>query len=257
MICRGAAFAADPVPDLKAGLLGRSYPVGAQVTGAAGIGVPLWGDTTRWKYGYARLALNGATSVVVNRIGVEAQVFPVSILGFSAGYDLGVRHFRPRFIDCAVLECEGRVDRAFVRSQLFFALAGVMLNLNVRYEGLHSYGSGRPFFDELTLLRGRNSGEALLQYNPVLLYSLNDAWRVGGISFYTRALDSGGYSHLYGPLAVWSGPDRLSVAGGIGMNESVVVHPAVTVFFTVQMMIEPSLGVADLRLRKRSYSSLF
>ncbi|NDG86004.1 MAG: hypothetical protein EBX52_13325 [Proteobacteria bacterium] len=175
----GAAGAADPVPDLKVGLLGRTYPIGPQVAGSAGVGVPLWGDTGHWKYGYARLALNGATSVVVNRIGVEAQLFPVSILGFSAGFDMGLRNFRPRFVDCAVLECEGRVDRAYVKSQLFFGLKGVILNFNVRYEGLHSYKSGRPFFDEFTLLRGRNSGEALLHYDPVLLYRLNDCWMVG------------------------------------------------------------------------------
>jgi hypothetical protein len=251
------AWGGDWVPDLKWGLIGRSYPVGAQFIGSAGVSVPIWGDTQKWKYGFARIALNGATSAVVNRVGAEIQLFPVSILGVSAGFDSGVRSFRPRFVDCQNLECEGRVDRAYLRGQMFFGMKNVFLNFNVRYEGIHSYESGRPFFDEMNLIWGRNYGETILQYNPLVLYRLNSVWMVGGISLYTRALDSGGSSHLYGPVVVWSEPENWSIAGGLGFNQSSLVQRGVSLFFSAQMTIEPSLQIGDLSRRKRNYSSLF
>jgi len=253
----GTAWGVDWVPDLKWGLLGRSYPVGAQFVGSAGAGIPLWGDTQSWKYGFTRLALNGATSAVVNRVGLEFQVFPISILGVSAGFDSGLRNFRPRFVDCVLLECEGRVDRAYLRGQLFLGVKNLFFNLNVRYEGVHSYKSGKPFFDEMMLVQGRNFGEALLQYNPVLLYRLSEVWMVGGVSLYTRALDSGGASHLYGPTVVWTESENWTIAGGIGLNQSPLVHSGISLFFSAQMTLEPSLQVGDLSRRKKRYSSLF
>ncbi len=243
------AFASVFVPDLRVGLLGRSYPVGAQLVGSAGLGARIWGRTDQWKYGYARLAFNGATSVVVNRAGVEVQLFPVSILGVSAGYESGVRNFRPRFLDCNAVECEGRVDRAYLRGQLFFGVKGVVLNWNVRYEQLRAYRSERPFFDEMTLLRGRSAGEVVIQHNPILLYRVSPEWKVGATSLYSRALDSGGYSHMYGPLVAWSDPVKWSVAGGIGINQSPLFAPGFTVFFMAQMAIAPSLQISDLAFR--------
>jgi hypothetical protein len=250
---RGADFA----PDLRVALNGRSYPIGAQVVASGSLGVPIWGKTDTWKYGYARLSLNAATSVVVNRVGLEAQLFPISILGFAAGFDSGVRSFVPRFLDCGVYECEGRVDRIYLRAQFIAAAKGLILLFNARSEVLHSYKSGRPFFDEMTLLRGRNYGESILTLNPVLLYRINPAWSAGGVWFYSRALDSGGTAHLAGPVVSFSELSGFSVTAGVGMNQSVLVHPAVALFFSAQWNLEPSLQVNDLLLRKRVYSSLF
>src|SRR5690606_39253684 len=101
--------------DIRLGLNARTYPIGAQITGALGVAYPLWGATSTWKYGYVRAGLNIGTSVVVNRIGGEIQFFPVSIAGITAGYDTGVRNFIPRWLDCNTFECTGRVDRKYLR----------------------------------------------------------------------------------------------------------------------------------------------
>jgi hypothetical protein len=251
------SWAFDLVPDLKVALNGRSYPIGAQVVSSAGLGVSLWGDTRSWKYGFARVALNGATSVVVNRIGAEFQLFPVSILGVSAGFDSGTRNFGPRFVNCGQYECTGRVDRLYLKGQLFAGYKKIILNFNVRSETLHSYETSKPFYDELTLLHGHSNGERLLMLNPLVLYQINSEVSVGAISFYTRALDSGGFSHLYGPIAAFSDAHQWSFAGGMGLNESPLAHSAITAFFTIQITLEPSLQVTDLSFRRVSYSSLF
>jgi len=244
------AQAAQLYPDLRVGLNGRSYPIGAQIVGSAGLAVPIWGSFEQWKYGYARLALNGGTSAVVNRIGAEVQVFPISILGVSVGFDSGVRNFVPKFLDCRVYECTGRVDRTYIRTQMFGAVKDFSFNLNFRTETIRSFASGKPFFDEMTLLRGRPSGETITTFNPILLYRLNPSWNVGAISLYSTAVDSGGYSHMYGPIATWSDLKKWSIAGGVGLNESVIVHSGLTLFFTAQLAIEPSLQISDKPFRR-------
>ena len=253
----GSAFGAEIAWDAKASLNARSYPIGIQAVGSLGLGAPLWGRTDTWKYGFARVGLNAATSAVVNRVGIEAQLHPVSILGFSAGYDTGERSFSPRFLDCAAVECLGRVDRAYLKVQAIGAAGPVVFAFQARSEVLHSYESARPFYDELTLTIGRPSGERVLTLNPILLYRLDDRWSAGGISFYSRALDTGGASHLYGPIASYSRDDRWTFAGGFGINSSPVVHQAMALFFTLQRTFEPSLQIQDLRIRKRVFQGFF
>jgi hypothetical protein len=249
-IALASANALPLFPDLRFGLNGRSYPVGAQLVGSAGVAVPIWGSLDAWKYGYTRVALNGGTSAVVNRIGAEVQFFPISILGVSAGFDSGVRNFVPKFLDCGVYECTGRVDRNYLRFILFGAVKDFSFNLNFRTEVIRSYGSGKPFFDEMTLVRGRSSGETITTFSPILLYRLSEEWSVGGASLYSTAVDSGGFSHLYGPIVSWTDSKQWSVAGGIGLNESVIVRSGISLFFTAQFVIEPSLQISDLRMRK-------
>ena len=245
------------LPDLKLGLNGRTHPVGAQIVGQGGIAAPLWGDTTTWKYGYIRFASNIATSVVVNRVGLEVQVFPISIFGVTAGYDTGARAYTPNYIDCATLQCNGRIDRKYLKSVLVGASHGVVVSMLGRYEELIAPGTEKPFFDEMTLLSGRNYGERILTLNPAVLYTLDDVYRVGFTSLYSRAIDTGGSSNLYGPILSFTQGRNWTGVAGVGLNESALVHSAWTAFFSIQFTIFPSLNVAETPLREKTYSSLF
>ena len=242
--------------DLKLGLSARSYPVGAQAAGFFGTSVKLWGDSDNWKYGYLRGAVNLATSAVVNRAGVELQFYPISILGFSAGYDWGVRAFTPKFLNCSIFECDGRVDRRYLKVNAVAAYRRFIFAGWMRYEELKAFHTPKPFFDEVTLLVGKNSGERVVTYNPALLYSIDPTWKVGAMSLYSHALDSGGYSHLYGPVVNWTstsfvGEPQISVIGGVGLNRSPVVQSALTAFAVLQYTIEPSLSINDLGMRSK------
>lgn len=240
---------ADTLWDLKLGLNGRTYPIGAQVIATGGYNFRLWGDTTTWKYGYARLALNAATSAVVNRIGGEVQFFPISILGISAGYDWGVRNITMKFLNCQMFECNGRIDRKYLKANAVAAYKGVIVSFMARYENLRAPVAHKPFFDEVTLLVGRASGEDTITLNPALLYTLNDRWKVGATSLYSRAIDTGGgYTHMYGPIVNW-GLDRWNVIAGAGLNRSPVVHSGYAAFFTMSYALSPSLAIQELQMR--------
>ena len=236
-------------PDLKLNLNGRTYPIGPQFVGALGLGYPLWGDTQTWKYGYVRGGLSLATSAVVNRVGVEFQVFPISIAGVTFGYDSGIRNFVPKWLDCNIFECTGRVDRKYVRFSLVGAYSGFSMLLTGRYEEIRGFNSAKPLFDEVTLLFGRQSGEHIFTFNPVVLYKVADHTSVGFASLYNHALDSGTHSHLYGPEPQWN------YLLGLGLNSSSLVHSAICGFFLLQYNIKPSLGVVDLALRNSMRSS--
>ncbi len=245
------------VPDLKFGFNSRTYPIGAQITAAPALGVPLWGDTSTWKYGYVRLATNLATSVVVNRAGIELQVYPISILGLSLGADSGVRNITPKYLDCSLYQCNGIINRKFLKFNAVGAYHGVILTVNGRYEELTAIGSTKPFFDEMTLLTGNQNGEHVFSLNPALLYTLNDTYKVGFTSLYSHAIDANDYSHLYGPIAVMNTEPRLNLIGGVGLNRSPVVNSGWAAFFVMQYTFKEGLNIADQALRTETYSSLF
>ena len=236
--------------DQKVGLNVRTYPIGFQAFGTVGINQALWGDPSTWKYGYLRGALNGATSAVVNRGGVEFQVFPSSILGLSAGYDWGYRSYTPHYVNCVLLACNGRVDRFFVKANFVAAYSNIIFLMNARYDHLHSFDTAKSaFFDEMTLLTGQSRGERVMTWNPILLYSLSPKVRVGAMSLYSHAIDTGDFSHLYGPIANYSWSNSLSLIGGAGLNRSPVVESALSAFFVLQYTIAPSLSINDLSSR--------
>lgn len=236
--------------DFKLGLNGRTYPIGAQIAASGGLAYSFWGDTKTWKYGYARAGLNLMTSAVVNRAGIELQVFPISIFGISAGYDTGTRNFIPKWLDCNLYECTGRVDRKHMRAALVAAYSGFSFMFIARYEELRGFNStSKLVFDETTLVLAKRDGESVFTMNPVLLYQVGERTNVGLVSLYTRALNTGGYSHLYGPIVSHSTSPKFNILAGIGLNTSPVVHSGLCGFFQLQYNIKPSLSVMDLALR--------
>lgn len=252
-ISTASAAGWNPEPDLRVGLNGRTWPIGAQLVASLGAGQLLWGPEAprndegkvNWQYGYARLAVNAATSMVVNRIGVEAQVFPLSILGFSAGYDVGTRNFTPKQIDCSGVECNGMIMRKFLRMQLLGSHAGITISINGRYEELRAPDAKKPFFDEMTLIVGTPEGEHVMTWTPALLYGVAPRWQAGGAMLYSRAIDTGGDSLLYGPVVSHQPMPEMSILVGIGLNRSPVVHSAIAGFFAIQWMLDGGLAITD------------
>jgi len=241
-------------PDLKLSFNGRSYPAGMQVVGALGVAYPIWGDHQTWKYGYVRGGLNLMTSAVVNHAGIELQVYPISIAGITFGYDTGIRNYVPSWLDCNFIECTGRLDRKYVRFNLFAAHSHFYFMLMSRYDELHGYGSSKPMFDEVTILVGNRNGEKVFTLNPVVLYKLTDLTSIGVVSLYSHALDTGGYSHLFGPLVNLTPQPKFNALLGVGLNSSPVAHSAITAFFLLQYNIAPSLAITDLAIRDASES---
>ncbi len=236
--------------DLKLSLNGRTYPIGTQIVGALGVSYPVWGNTQSWKYGYLRGGLNLMTSGVVNRAGLEFQFFPISIFGVTLGYDTGVRNYVPKWVDCNLYECTGRSDRKQIRLNFVAAHSGVSFLMVARYEELRGYSnSSKPVFDETTILFGKKSGENILTWSPALLYDVSEHTKVGLISLYSRALDTGGYSHLYGPIVNLNPEPKFNALFGVGLNSSPIAHSAICGFFTLQYNIKPSMSVMDLGLR--------
>ncbi len=243
--------------DQRAAALGRSYPIGVQAAYSLGYNVKLWQDDRSiddpkhsWKYGYFRLATNMATSAVINRIGLEAQWFPISIFGISLGHDWGLRHFKPPFAECKIYECMGLVKRAYLRGQFVAAASGWVLSIQSRYDQLTHQGfNSTRFFDEMTLLNSQTPRERVFTFNPVLLYTLTDRYRVGMISLFSHGIDSGDTSHLWGPVTQISFNTRTSMILGAGQNSATSIHSALGVFVMLNHVIQPSMAIQDLKIK--------
>ena len=244
-------------PDLKLGFNGRSYPVGAQIVGNLGANYRLWGDSQTWKYGYLRGGLNLMTSVVVNRAGLEFSLFPVSIVGITVGYDTGARNYVPKFLDCNLYECTGRVDRKRVSISAIAAYEDFSMMMLIKYEELRGFGSAtKPVYDETTLLIGQRSGEAVFTLNPILLYRTSERTNIGVTSLYSHAIDTGGYSNLYGPLMTYTPKAKMNVVVGLGLNSSPVVQSGLCGFMMFHYNIISSLSVMELADRSVRDSSI-
>lgn len=253
-LAQASDLGSDLAWDARAGFNGRTYPIGAQVVGTLGVAYPIWGKwreplpngKVNWQHGYVRLVANGATSVVVNRMGFEFQFFPVSILGFSVGQDWGVRNFVPKVVNCEGITCDGFVTRRYLRWISVGAVGKFVWNIAGRYEELRAPEASQPrFWDEMTLVTGASSGERVLTWLPVVLYQLNDRWQAGGAALYSHAIDTGGDSLMYGPVVGYrTGPDFTAIVG-LGPIHSPQAKAGFTGFFTLQWMLKGGISIMD------------
>ncbi len=208
-------------PDAQVSLQGRSYPFGLIFGGTAGYSQKLYSGTPekKWRYGYVRAAVNAASIGVVNRIGGELQVYPISIFGFSVGQDITFRNFKPQWIDCATLQCTGRMHRLYLRGLTAIGAKGVTFLLQWRYERIRSFGAREKYFDELTILSGRAAGETELTLMPIVQYKINDQFSAGAMALHTRAINTKNTSLMMGPLMNVRFTDW-TLAVGAGTNQS-------------------------------------
>ena len=146
---------------------------------------------------------------------------------------------------------------SIAKAQLVAAYKGFVVNVMGRYEELRAPDGFRPFFDEVTLLSGRFSGQPVFTLNPALLYTLDETWKLGATTLLSRSIGTEDFSNLWGPIASFQAKPEVSILGGIGLNRSPFVQSGWSAFLVIQYTLKASLSIIDLPLRDEPYSSLF
>jgi hypothetical protein len=230
--------------DLSLGSMARSYPAGALGVATAGYSKKIY-DEGAWKYGYARAAVNAGTIGVVNRVGGELQFAPISILLLGVGQDFTFRAFRPGFVDCTSFQCVGPTQRRFIRGHFVIAIKRVSFLLQWRYERVRSLGGVTEFFDEMTVVRGRSSGETMLSFLSAALVRTTQELSLGVAGLTTRAIQSRNSSLMLGPAGTYRFTSGASLLVGFGVSRSPFIDPGFSAFSQIQFPLYPGPSILE------------
>lgn len=230
--------------DLSVGALARTYPAGALAVASGGYSHKLF-DEGAWKYGYARAAMNAGSIGVVNRLGGELQIAPISIFLIGVGQDFTFRAFSPGFVDCTSFQCIGPTQRRFVRGHFVIAVKRVSFLVQWRYERVRSLGGMPEFFDEMTVVRGRSTGETMLSFLSALLVKTTDQLSLGVAGLSTRAVQSRNSSLMAGPAGTYKFESGASLLVGFGVSRSPFISPGLSAFSQIQFPLYPGPSILE------------
>ncbi len=144
--------------DLNYGIQGRTLPsFGAELYAESGYNKILWGKKEQPKdflYGLVRPSLGASTSGVINSVKGEIELFPISILGFSAGRQIIHSNYDFPFFDCTQVTCKGEYQRNFIESKMVLGHKGWIALGNYKTDNMHAPLSGKPMADWRNVIIG-------------------------------------------------------------------------------------------------------
>jgi len=172
---------AQAVYDYSSHFITRSFPIAMVLRNNIGSGFKFWQGGHKALYGYVRAGANIDTSLVVNTVGGQIDVFPISFLGFSAGSSRTYRNFDPVQFDCENVECRGDVKRNFVAAKMGLAFGSVYFMAQAeRFQQELANPTGRQFADEQTSLIARAEGDEMERLTVTLGLNLSKGYSIAG-----------------------------------------------------------------------------
>jgi hypothetical protein len=181
--CASTAWAQGGL-GLDYSLLGaaRLLPLGMAISGTAGYGVRVWGDSESGVlYGFARPYATFQTSLLVNRLEVGADLYPVSFFGLRVG---GAESLRSTSnldtLDCSAVYCRGFVGTAYVRAQLLLGYRRFSMMGAFRASWFAAPSTTLPQFgDENSALAGNVPGDRMFSVELAGRYAITQAVSAG------------------------------------------------------------------------------
>jgi hypothetical protein len=149
--------------DLSYGVQGRTLPsLGAEFYADSGYNQMLWGKKETPKdviYGLIRPSLGASTSVVVNSLKGEIELFPISFLGFAVGRQYLNSNFDFPFFDCEKVTCKGEYQRNYIESKMVLGYQGWVVMGNYKIDTLLSPDKDMPMADWRNVIIGEPGEE--------------------------------------------------------------------------------------------------
>lgn len=206
----------------------RSYPLGASFDANVGYGLVLYGEPGDKKdpvYGYLRAQIDGVASRDYSGWGYQFQLFPISIIGVSAGQYFSDNQANYSAYNCVDYFCIGNFREDFVEGRLALAYGPVFLIgrhkssllIETNSQALASGGYISPDYS-LAVERGRDK----VRRTTVLVgYDLNEKFSI--VASYIKSVaersDQVGQFYLGGMLYK-SGDFRIGFLGGKYENQN-------------------------------------
>jgi hypothetical protein len=246
----GALAAPSSGLDYKAGASGQTYPLGGLLTGTLGYGVEMWkgqGPDTGsdfWQYGYLRPVLEWKTAAVTNRLTAAVEVFPISILGVSAGGGIDQRNYKKfTSFDCDSVMCDQSLSFQFVQARLIVGAGKFLGVITGRYDWYRAESDKQAFYDYMSYLIGQPGHDNLRTLNVVALYRHDETWGFGALAIYQQMIYSQNNSaSMFGIVNYTEGPWR----GTVGLGEFHSSHQAEKPSMVFSLEYHPVKGIGLL-----------
>ncbi len=197
----------------------RSYPFGLIFSGKLGLNHIIWGekkDQNSFFYGYLRPSFYWQTIGVVNRVGVELDLYPVSFFGFHVGSAYGARFKDSDYFECGKdVNCRGSVSRNYIKSRLALGYGDLFFASTASFEYVKHSNNDLPFAEDIGVLYGAPGKDLLITYSGALGFKLSQKNRLAFIASQNIFIGSG-VSQSFGVLMGQREYEDWSVAGGGG-----------------------------------------
>lgn len=232
---------------------GRSYVLGAIPTLQGGYNRLLWGNgpeiredgSRAYMYGYWRVSGQVQSAIATNRIFVELELYPVSLLGFAVGSGFSSRTLNLDSVhDCVIFMCNGWLWRDYARTQFVVGAKGVFLIGWARYESFRAQEDMRAFREEGSGLIGQSRNDEMATWTAILGYTLSKDWNVGYAYSEQRFVHSRNENQTWLVLLNHlRGRGRYSIGAGEFMSSH--HRPGWTVSLNAFWILSPSLQLLE------------
>lgn len=151
----------------------RTYPIGTALNAEIGEGYKFY-DRNKILYGYVRAAANAQTSVLVNYIGAQVELYPVSFFGIYAGKSIGKRSTKKlQGFDCDEIHCDTKLNKDYYGANLALAYKGIKFINFYKKVRLDTKTDNEYFADEYSNLIGV-SRDTVSSLMTILGYDLDE-----------------------------------------------------------------------------------
>lgn len=230
--------------DLSFGGFVRSFPLSGYAYAQGGYDQLLWGTAgdTIW-YGYARPYLELDTAGTYQAASANFEVFPISFLGFRAGYEWNQNDTNYRNYHCDNFNCEGTMYRQYVESQLLLGYSVWFASLWLRWDKwTHKNPENGDFLDPNNGLIVTADGDSEMVVRGFTGVNVDETWAViFGAQYYQMVKHFGIARSEIGGVR-WK-QDNLSIMGGLSYYESTEEDGGPGVFLAFTWSIFPSLAL--------------
>lgn len=205
-------------------------------------------------YGYLRPKLNWDTSVFVNTLNAEVQVFPVSIFGFSFGTSDTRRDPKKlREFECDIYECKGNVKRNYIKASAAIGFAGVKIAYFYQRDFMNfDQNTDRPGVVDMNNSLLINTGHSQVDKQQVFAgYGFTDKLDVGLLYMQNTAKTSPSADVLSKSQSVGQfvagmyKMDQFKWTAGLGTYESDYMRRQFSALVKVSWLLDPTLSLMD------------
>lgn len=227
-------------------------PSGGVINTALAYNYKVWDDseTTFWKYGYLRPKASFDTSFLINTVGAELQVYPISIFGVAVGSNYAYRSIKHNDeFDCDLVNCKGEVHRNYFRANANLGFGKFISSLTYQVEYFYNSKDDQlPSVEFNTLLLIPHKDGRQERRIAFLGYKWSDTIDIGVLGM-RNEMTAGGTSetkkseagYLVGSFKV----DDLKWQAGLGTYGSDYNPSGLSALLKVTWVLDPTLSLND------------
>lgn len=201
----------------------RSYPLSASLMAKLGYGLRLWGSEAGESplYGYIKPEIRYVSAGTYNSGSIRLKIFPISVLGVTAGAEAIANHDRYRAYDCVTYNCQGKFTQTFIEGTVALGWRAWFLLSKAGIEDMkQGRGQGLDFIIPAYGLVARADGDRLKYVVGVTGLKLNDSWTLAYSYIWAGMQEIAGQSQAHlGLINYHLGEFKIAVGGGVFHSE--------------------------------------